>query len=87
MQHRRDLQRFREVSAELKTWSDYFTSRHGRRPTRGDVVATRIAWLEEHFEEYFALRQRLVSGGWQPNPSEEMSASTREMRIPSEARR
>ena len=58
---RKDLQRFREVSTELKTWSDYFHGRHGRRPNRADVAATRIAWLEEHFDEYFRLRERLMA--------------------------
>lgn len=47
--YKQDLREYRALSLELKTWTDAFEEKHGRKPTEHDVKATRIPWLEDRF--------------------------------------
>jgi len=58
--YKQDLREYRALSLELKTWTDAFEEKHGRKPTEHDVKATRIPWLEDRFTEYTQLRDQLT---------------------------
>jgi len=58
--YQRSLREYRTLRESLQGWSDAFAEQHHRRPDRNDVLATRIPWLVDTFNQYTLLKRSLV---------------------------
>jgi len=55
-----DLRKFRRLKQALQPWTESFVERHGRRPTRADVAASDIEWLQKTYRDYMLARNKLI---------------------------